>query len=182
MFQRKEFSDLKESKVEIKLLSPSEIAQYQNEIENIFWLTSSKTEFNYPQDKVDFQKKYLNSYLSNDLVFVAVEKDVLGYLLCRIENCHQKFLEEYSSHLHINCHPDSQGKGVGTKLINTLKLELRERQVNGVYLITLFGHQNVSFYLNNDFQIIHPNQPEQSQTIYLGHSLNKTVFPITLWY
>ena len=159
--------------MEIKLLSSNEITQHYQQIVEIFWLTSTKTKFDSSDEKNLFQQKYLDSYLSKDFVFVALQNEVLGYLLWRVEKREENFLTLYPSHLHINCHPLKQGKGIGGKLIDQLKIQLSNKNINGVHLITLYGHQNMSFYQKNEFKILHPLPPKINAPVYLGYSLNK---------
>lgn len=48
-------------------------------------------------------------------------------------------------------HPDSQRLGIGKKLIKQLNIELRERNIETLNLISKVGGKAESFYLNNGF-------------------------------
>lgn len=44
-------------------------------------------------------------------------------------------VEEYPAHLHIDLHPDAQGKGIGRALMEAWLAELHQREVAGVHLV-----------------------------------------------
>ncbi len=66
---------------------------------------------------------------------------------------HKLFKNKYPAHLHIDILPVCQGKGVGTKLMDALCLELKSRGVNGLMLSC--GASNtraIKFYEKNNFK------------------------------
>ena len=144
---------------ELKLVPLSPVHHAQ--VEEIFWLTSARQPAD--SERVSFRKKYLDDYLEL-LCFVALEGDkVLGYILCQpdsqalpksLEFC-DPFILEYPAHLHINTHPNAQGRGVGAALLVKLEEALQERGVRGVHLVTHAEARNRFFYEKNDYIPVH---------------------------
>ena len=90
------------------------------------------------------------------MTLVFLDQLVMGYCICRVNEQNPDYLQEFPAHLHINCHPNHQGKGIGGKLINQLIKYLGAKNVPGVHLVTLHGHANEQFYLKNKFVPIYP--------------------------
>ena len=67
----------------------------------------------------------------------------------------KEFYHHFPAHLHINCLPLAQGKGVGTQLLEALCKDLIRAKICGVHLITGSNERNVSFYTKNNFSLIH---------------------------
>ena len=153
----------------IKVLNYSDISD-KDKVLKIFLLTLDKS----IKDKVkieslkymyfDFYEKYPEYFL------VALDQEeILGYICCaptsidqpelaELMSHYKKFTEqyeEYPAHLHINCHPESQGMGVGTVLINALCDKLQSDSISAVHLITGVNSRNVEFYKKNKFKKIH---------------------------
>ena len=141
------------------------------EIKTIFFLTSPRKSFDSPEIKDAFFKKWVGHYMTQrlDFFYVAydeVQKKVLGYLtiepdskavIDRFHNhIHYKafvdYYAEYPAHLHINCHPETQGKGIGSKLIERASQDLKNLKISGLHLITAPTARNVSFYRKNGFE------------------------------
>ena len=97
----------------VKILTSDEVSKYKSQIQEIFWLTSSKNEFTNNSEKDSFENKYLNSYLENDLTLVFLDQLVMGYCICRVSEQNPDYLKKFPAHLHINCHPNYQGRGLG---------------------------------------------------------------------
>jgi len=134
---------------------------YYAQVEEIFWLTSARTPE--PSERESFKNKYLDDYLAL-LCFVALEKDkVLGYILCQPDpslapkslEVFKDFTADYPAHLHINTHPQAQGKGVGAALLRKLEEQLQAQGVKGVHLVTHAEARNRFFYEKNDYIPIH---------------------------
>jgi GNAT superfamily N-acetyltransferase len=134
---------------------------YYAQVEEIFWLTSALT----PEgaQRESFRKKYLDDYLGH-LCFVAIENEkVLGYILCQPDpsqtpkslEVFKDYIADYPAHLHINTHPQVQGKGVGAALLRKLEEQLQLQGVKGVHLVTHAEARNVMFYKNNTYIPIH---------------------------
>ncbi len=65
------------------------------------------------------------------------------------------FGRKYPAHLHIDILPEYQGKGYGTKMVNTLLEELRNRGVRGVMLgADLDNEGAIRFYQRLGFKIL----------------------------
>lgn len=136
----------------------------EEQIWDIFFLCSFRKNFASEEEKKEFYDKWTKYYFSysSSLFYVAFEKEkVLGYLMA-CENSHlardyyqttnpsylafeDKF-DHYPCHFHINCHPSSQGKGVGKALVQALFDRLKEKQVKGVHIVTSRNAENVKFY------------------------------------
>ena len=141
-------------------ITPYTVSHY-TQVEDIFWLTSART----PDDweRKSFRKKYLDDYLEH-LCFVALVHDkVLGYILCQPDplqapkslEVFQDFISDYPAHLHINTHPQAQGKGVGAALLRKLEEQLQTQGVKGVHLVTHAEARNRFFYEKNHYIPIH---------------------------
>ena len=135
--------------------------EHTKALEEIFWLTCAQP----PSEELraPFKKKYLDDYLSL-LSFVAIQNDqVVGYILCQPDaqrapfslEAFKDFWAPYPAHLHINTHPQVQGRGVGAKLLEHLESELQKRAIGGVHLITHAEARNVFFYEKNQYKRIH---------------------------
>jgi ribosomal protein S18 acetylase RimI-like enzyme len=165
--------------MKITKLNNSEI---KDQAEQIFKLTLPASSLE-SHDYAHFSEVYFNYYLSsNSLFLVAInEGNVMGYICGSLnsnscsflfENLKhysyfKEFYSQYPAHLHINCHPDAQGKGVGSELIQEYCSELLVKGVKGVHLITAKNARNVSFYLRNGFHQVSSYQ----NLLLLGKSL-----------
>ena len=139
-------------------------------IAKIFFNTSEVKQFKSSQDKKEFFYKYLGHYIEcyENLFYVAVEgTDILGYVCGCPDSLSDSFfestfryyketpnktLESFPAHLHINLSEKSQGKGVGSKLINELLAALRSLNIKGVHIYTGFDHPSINFYKKNGFR------------------------------
>ncbi len=138
------------------------------QVTEIFWETSSRTEFASPGEKASFQGRYLDVYLDHypHHAWVALlDGEVLGYIVgapdtlgaadVRAANPHLAVFEDmfarYPAHLHINLTARARGQGVGGLLMQALEAQLRQERVPGLHLITSPTARNVSFYLKNGF-------------------------------
>lgn len=161
----KELLVITQRNIVIKLIEKSDFEM----VRNIFWETSAKDSFKSQEEKEHFEYIYLGYYLKEfiDCFFVYKEDEVvLGYICCEPfissgsnvykhlpyhENFRENF-KEYPSELHINLSTKSQGKGIGSKLIDYLCAQLIEKKSSGVTAFTLFHAENVKFYKKNGFE------------------------------
>ncbi|MFA5584582.1 MAG: GNAT family N-acetyltransferase [Bacteriovoracaceae bacterium] len=126
----------------------------------IFFLTSSMTQFVSDQHRENFKYKYFGIYLEKFPELVLVTKSqgrVLGYCLGASQTDESLFsfqphlelfkdlYESFPAHLHINLHPDAQGLGMGQELISTWE-KLVYSDVKGLHIMTSPMARNVSFY------------------------------------
>ena len=146
-------------------------AQYRNRLVEIFWATSVKKKgtFLNQEKEANFRRLYFDDYFDNGSVYVVFEQgNIISYLLIiddtktlfthneQLENIYSEFTNEvkyFPASLHINTDPLSQGKGVGSILINNA---LDEKKVLNkdykIHLITHIDSPNVKFYEKLKFQ------------------------------
>jgi Acetyltransferases len=78
------------------------------------------------------------------------------------------FAEEYPAHLHIDIHPDYQKKGLGTKLIDALKIHLDEHHVKGLMLsVGIDNEKGKNFYRKYGFTELKQEENE----VFMGFKL-----------
>lgn len=167
------------SAVVIKAYTPSDLSQ----IEVIFFESSTKKTFASEEEKKAFQWKYLGSYLSKfpELAFVAkLEGKVLGYVVGATDTDfelqpHLKSFDDllkiYSAHLHINCHADSRGLGIGSMLIQKLESKLQALHCNGLHIMTGVDAKNRSFYQKLGFSFEVVRNFDQRPILMMGKNL-----------
>ena len=144
-------------------------AEACSQIEDIFFMCSSIKDFESLDKKNAFYKRWTGPYFDHclDDFYVALDSGdrVLGYLSGCSDTIGKKqhFLEfavydlfsdllaEYPAHLHINCHSDTQGKGVGSQLIAHYDQVLQKKSAEGLHIITTPDAKNISFYQKNGF-------------------------------
>lgn len=148
--------------VTLDVLTPSQKVEALMQVEDIFFLSSSKKTFESVEKRQTFYKKWCGDYqtMYPEEFFIAMEEGkVLGYLSgCSDSNramnelsvpgfaiFHDLFMP-FPAHLHINFHPDARGKGLGSILMNHYMKFLKLNNVMGIHLVTSPGAQNVSFY------------------------------------
>lgn len=161
-------------------------AKYLEEVREIFFESSTKKEFKSSEEKEVFFYKYVGFYLKHypELALVYVADRVLGYVLgspgsSEIElNSIQPHLRifakefpKYPAHLHINCHYESRGKGVGGQLIQSFEELLKARKIRGLHIMTAPDAMNKNFYkkLGFDHEVI--EEFHGSKILLMGKSL-----------
>lgn len=74
----------------------------------------------------------------------------LGSLLLQ-----KPFAKQYPAHLHIDILEEYQNKGLGKKLMHTLKAHLKDMNCKGIFLVVgKENHRAVAFYQKQDFHIL----------------------------
>lgn len=164
------------------MIRPYAHADYPN-VREIFWETSSKTEFESEQVKERFQNIYLDYYLDHkDFIGLIYEndeddKEVQGYIIGlkafdnELFNLHpiyknfSSLIKDYPSELHINLTGETQGKGVGSQLISDFENNLN---TTGVFLLTSKHVRNFNFYLKNYYQVL---KELENGVVFMGKSL-----------
>ncbi len=139
------------------------------EVREIFFESSTKKTFKDESEKDAFYEKYVGFYLRNypELAWVAKAGRVLGYVIVAPES-HNHELQKlqphlqvfdshfpnYPAHLHINCHHESRGMGIGSLLIAEAEKKLRFLNIKGLHIMTGSDAANKNFYkkLGFDFQ------------------------------
>lgn len=164
-----------------------EKAKILSQVEDIFFLSSSRKEFLSLEKRNAFYKRWCGDYQSlyADEFFLAVEDDkVLGYLsgcsdsLSALSvvsvpgfSVFQDLFKNFPAHLHINFHPDSRGRGLGSLLMNYYMFYLREKKVRGVHLITSPNVKNVSFYDRLGFNYTETRDFNDTPLYFMGHTI-----------
>jgi GNAT superfamily N-acetyltransferase len=151
-------------------------------LERIFFLCSSRQTFSDEQERSAFSDRWLNPYWQHFPEWIyaarAEEGTIIGYLTgCPDSRLFQgKYLpgmevfedlyDRFPAHLHINCHPDWRGQGVGSALVSHY-LKTVSPKAGGVHIITGADARNRDFYGANGFHV-----EEQRQGLALmGRSL-----------
>jgi ribosomal protein S18 acetylase RimI-like enzyme len=163
--------------------TPEQFAQ----IEAIFFETSTRKTFIDPQERAEFQYKYLDIYLKHpEWVFLAVSPDekIVGYLivasstteehfslLASLENFRKPIESLYPAHLHINLTAQARGLNVGSKLLASMEEKLKEAGIAGVHLVTVKTARNVSFYQKNLYELVSETQVNGVTLWMLGKQL-----------
>lgn len=162
--------------------------KYLSEMKEIFFESSTKKDFKDDAEKEAFFFKYLGYYLKSfpDLALVAVEDKVLGYVvsapvsdgsdLFKIQphlQCFQGEFEKYPAHLHINCHHDSRGKGIGSKLILEMEKRLKALKITGLHIMTGPLSDNRSFYKKLGYTHSIEQNFHGSPILFMGKSLSE---------
>lgn len=138
------------------------------QLSEIFFESSTKKDFKDQAERDAFEWKYLGFYLAHypEYVWLAVEgSKLLGYVLgmpfthdpslYQIQPHLKKFETEFSqfpAHLHINCHVEARGKGVGSQLVKRLLEQLTQQQVKGLHIMTGVSSENRHFYRKLGFE------------------------------
>ncbi len=147
----------------VKLPSIEFSQERQQEFSDVFFLTSSKKEFNSDQDKEDFKEKWTKFYFEQaqeHVYFALVGEKIVGYLTGHPDSksCNQLYkinptycyfeemFEKFPAHLHINCHPKFVGQGIGRDLVNNFCEDLKKQGSSGTHIITLPDAGNTRFY------------------------------------
>jgi ribosomal protein S18 acetylase RimI-like enzyme len=159
-------------------------------IREIFFLSADPK--NVSEDPVKneaFFEKWTGYYLKNapEWVLLAFGKSkLLGYLMCGTDSSKAlhhfqsrnpsyglfaDLFEKFPAHLHINCHPDARGKGVGGLLIEDMVNRLTTSEIPGVHLITSPSQRNVSFYRKNGFTHEVQREWKGYPLLFMGRSL-----------
>ncbi len=147
-----------------------QLGDYKFQAEEIFFESSTKKDFKDAQEKTAFVWKYLRFYLAHypEYAWIAVQEGkVLGYVLgmpftqdptlYQIQP-HLRAFEDhflmFPSHLHINCHHEARGKGIGKILTIKLLEQLRGQGIQGIHIMTGPHSENRYFYekLGFDFK------------------------------
>lgn len=144
-----------------------QLGDFKTQVSEIFFESSTKKEFKDQKEKEAFEWKYLGFYLAYypEYAWIALQdQQVLGYVLgmpftqdpsLYAIQPHLKAFEEafkkFPAHLHINCHADSRGKGVGKVLVNTILQQMRSEGIKGLHIMTGPQSDNRIFYQKLNF-------------------------------
>jgi ribosomal protein S18 acetylase RimI-like enzyme len=156
------------------------------EVMDIFFESSTKKDFASVEERTRFVVKYLGVYLQSypQLSLIALkENKVLGYC-CGMPHTppelyelqpHLEVFEDqfdlYESHLHINCHHEARGMGVGAKLVGHFEALMRQEGVQGIHIITSPQARNISFYERLGYHHRVQRDYNDAQLLFLGKTL-----------
>jgi GNAT superfamily N-acetyltransferase len=164
-------------------------SDYIDSLKHIFFTSSHTKSFDSEEAKEKFFMTWAGNYLKEypQYFYFAFEDDFLLGYLCGCPNSHdavknlkipglavfENEFEKYPAHLHINCHPESRGKGVGRKLIETYVEDLKKNNVPGLHIITGEDADNIKFYekTNFDYKTLKPFK--NVNLCFMGRDLSK---------
>jgi GNAT superfamily N-acetyltransferase len=160
------------------------------DLQDIFFLTA-KTPLKSEDEKKSLFQKYAQPYIEHwpDFVFFACDEKTgrtMGYLIgcvdakqaqeviSPLQKSYDLFSDlhkKYPAHLHINIHPDFQGHGVGTFLVQEFIVELKKFGAKGVHILTAPNERNVDFYFKNKFKFRTERQLNDKPVLFMGLAL-----------
>lgn len=135
--------------------------EIEEQLMDIFFESSSRKTFADSLEREAFFWKYVGYYLSQtpEFCLVAWDKRVLGYVLgvpytnnpdlYEIQphlKMFEPYFEEFPAHLHINCHTEARGLGIGSKLLKEWEKKLQSINITGLHIMTSATSRNRSFY------------------------------------
>jgi GNAT superfamily N-acetyltransferase len=154
-------------------------------LEEIFFLSTTRTSFADPQERAAFLRTWTGWYVEHapaDIWFALDEgSGILGYLtgckdsagageLARTIPGYEIFADlfaAYPAHLHINVRPEHRGHGIGRRLIEAFAADCAAEKLPGLHLVTAVGARNAAFYRRAGFVKAHP----RGRLLFLGRRL-----------
>jgi GNAT superfamily N-acetyltransferase len=152
-------------------------------LREIFFESSTRKDFADNEEKEKFFNKYLGYYLkSQALVLVAREEGrILGYLvgsfttedeiLCSLQPhllVFKEYFSDYPAHLHINCHGQARGKGIGSLMVRYFEDILRQQNIKGLHIMTAPGARNCQFYHRLGFNFERIKSFQGTEILFMG--------------
>lgn len=168
--------------IEIVKINALDSSEYE-QVKEIFYQTSSAQNFKDKIEKENFEYKYFGYYrLNYPNLFLVLKSDdqIMGYI-CGSKNSLEDFdlfknlshfelfkdlYAQYPIHLHINMHPDSQGKGLGSTLLKAF--EALFTNGSGIHLLTAPSAQNRSFYRKNGYLSESERKFNKNSILFMG--------------
>ncbi|MGE3608118.1 MAG: GNAT family N-acetyltransferase [Bacteriovoracaceae bacterium] len=163
-----------------------DLPEVQSQIDDIFFESSTKKEFKDQAEKEAFHWKYVGFYLKNfpELTLVAYADKLLGYILgspsTRREDLYliqphlsifEDLFELFPAHLHINCHFEARGLGIGGKLLEAFEAELKTAGVKGLHIMTGTESLNRNFYIKHGFHFQEVRSFQGNPILFMGKNL-----------
>ncbi|MGE3974002.1 MAG: GNAT family N-acetyltransferase [Bdellovibrionales bacterium] len=165
-------------------------ASLEKQLEEIFFLSSVKTQFSSPEEKKNFFHKWTEYYFQSEPqhIYLAIDDQgqLLGYLMGCVSSygasefyekrnpgyaLFQDLFDSYPAHLHINCHPRSRGQGAGKKLVEHFVKELALAKIPGLHIVTASGARNVQFYRNCGFDFEEQRLLNKVPLLFMGRKI-----------
>jgi ribosomal protein S18 acetylase RimI-like enzyme len=171
--------------IEIKKLEETDLES----VREIFFLSTSVKSFTSEEHKESFFKRWCGDYISlyPEQFYVMKEietKFFLGYLsgcknsIAALEKLEipgfeifKDYFHLYPAHLHINFHPDSRGRGLGSRLVEHYVRDLRMENIHGLHLVTSPNAANISFYRRAGFSFEDIRVFGKNQLLFMGMKL-----------
>jgi ribosomal protein S18 acetylase RimI-like enzyme len=159
---------------------------YKIEITNIFFENTSKKKFENDKQKDDFFNNWLGVYLINytsEVVVADLNNKICGYLagcsnsILAKTNVGKTILsytvfdhlfDKFPAHFHINVSKDSQGKGIGKKLVAHYLQILAKKEISGLHIVTSPNQPNIKFYESLGFKIIESRPFKNWELLFMG--------------
>ena len=154
-------------------------------LEEIFFLSTTRTSFASPEERAAFLRTWSGWYVEQAPadVWFALDEDgtILGYLtgckdsagsadLARTIPKYELFADlfpAFPAHLHINVLPGCRDRGIGRQLVDAYAENCRADGLPGVHLVTGAFARNVSFYHRAGFT----EATQRGPLLFLGRSL-----------
>jgi ribosomal protein S18 acetylase RimI-like enzyme len=164
-------------------LGPARQEQALQEIRDIFFEASSIKKFRDKNHRQSFFFRWCGVYLQEGFPspLLAIEDEkVLGYLVYSLSSplkgdwaqpgveCFMDMYDEFSLHLHMNCHHKARGRGVGSQLVKELENRPGQKDVNGMHIITSPDQPNVEFYRKRGFNREEVRLREGYELLFMG--------------
>lgn len=162
-------------------LLPSDLPRFRE----IFFLTSHRKNFASATDRDQFFERWTGYYLRSEPESIFVARDEAGTLVGYLTGCKDTRLApgqmnsmwedlyvRFPAHFHINCHPENQGLGIGSRLLERFTQALKEEGLGGVFLVTDPEAENKRFYSKNgfNFELIRPWKDRR--LLFMGRDLS----------
>lgn len=172
--------------------SPQELEKIAQDIGEICLLSAVDKEFKDQREKEAFVYRWVVQYLEKfpkTSFFYKEGQLTLGYIVgCPdthhfIDKLDQKGLswwpevypegyDLFPVHLHINCHPEARGKGVGGKLLGHFEQECLLMGLKGIHLVSAKGMRNVQFYQRAGYREMANYHLKNTTLVFLGKNLS----------
>lgn len=174
--------------VDIQVL-PQEDDIIWQQVEGIFLESSAVQSFESATEKKKFTYKYLEYYKIRypELFIVAsLQNKVIGYICASSDTISDdelfksqphlesfiKYYHDFPAHLHINCHREARGLGIGSLLVKALESVLSKKSIKGLHLITTEESRNVSFYQKHNYNRVFKAAYNGANLILMGKPLS----------
>lgn len=169
-------------------LSSDQKEKVLQQIREVFFEASSVKTFRDDEHRESFFFRWCGVYLQDGFPtpFLAIQDDtLLGYLIYSSKSpldspwaqpgveCFMDLYDQFPAHLHMNCHHEARGKGVGSRLIESVCKELQEKQIAGVHILTSPDQANVQFYRKVGFLREEVRERAGYELLFMGKKISR---------